>query len=124
MAVSTEKLAAILGEKITVASVPSGLYSKEVAECAEANGIRFLFNSEPTIKVGKIGNCRIFGRYAVQSRTGADEISAIAAGDLPPRLKQSLIWNAKKPLKKIGGENFLKLRKFLINRKTGAQTEK
>ncbi len=115
--VSTAKLAEITGEKIIVASVPGGLYSKEVAECAEANGIRFLFNSEPTTKIGRIGDCRIFGRYAVQNRTSAVEISAIAGGDLSPRLKQSLIWNAKKPLKKIGGENFLKLRKFLINQK-------
>lgn len=122
--VSTEKLAAILGEKVTVASVPGGLYSKEVAECAEANGIRFLFNSEPTTKIGKVGNCSVFGRYAVQNRTGAAEISAIAGGGLSPRLKQSLIWNAKKPFKKIGGENFLKLRKFLINRKTGNRTDK
>ncbi len=117
--VSTEKLAEITGEKVVVASVPGGLYSKEVAECAEENGIRFLFNSEPTTKVGKVGNCLILGRYAVQNRTSATEISAIAGGDFAPRLKQSLIWNAKKPLKKIGGEGFLRLRKFLINHKTG-----
>lgn len=117
--VSTEKLAEITGEKIVVASVPGGLYSKTVAECAEANGIGFLFNSEPTLKVGKVGNCFILGRYAVQNGTSAAEISAIARGDLSPRLRQSLIWNAKKPLKKIGGESFLRLRKFLVNRRAG-----
>jgi peptidoglycan/xylan/chitin deacetylase (PgdA/CDA1 family) len=117
--VSTEKLAKILGEKVTVASVPGGFYSKEVAECAEANGIEFLFNSEPTTTISRVGNCRIFGRYAVQSWMRAGEVAAIAGGDLPPRLKQSLIWNAKKPFKKAGGETFLKLRKFLINQKTG-----
>jgi peptidoglycan/xylan/chitin deacetylase (PgdA/CDA1 family) len=117
--VSTEKLAEILGEKVTVASVPGGFYSKEVAECAAANGIEFLFNSEPTTAVNRIENCWIFGRYAVQSWMKAREIAAIAGGDLPPRLKQSLIWNAKKPFKKAGGETFLKLRKFLINQKTG-----
>lgn len=117
--VSTEKLAAITGEKTIVASVPGGLYSREVAECAGENGIEFLFNSEPTTKIGAVGNCLIFGRYAVQNGTSAAEISAIAGGDFAPRLKQSLIWNAKKPLKKIGGEGFLRLRKFLINRKAG-----
>ncbi len=117
--VSTEKLFEILGEKITVASVPGGLYSKEVAECAAACGVEFLFNSEPTSGVRQINNCRIFGRYAIQNRIKADEISAIASGDLRPRLKQTLIWNLKKPLKKVGGETFLKLRKFLINQKAG-----
>ena len=114
--VSTEKLMDILGEKIVVASVPGGLYSIEVAECAEANGIRFLFNSEPTTKVHQIGNCWIFGRYTVQNWMKADEISAIAAGKPLPRLKQYLLWNAKKPLKRIGGEGFLKLRSFMINK--------
>jgi peptidoglycan/xylan/chitin deacetylase (PgdA/CDA1 family) len=117
--VSTEKLYEILGEKVTVASVPGGLYSKEVAVCAEACGIEFLFNSEPTTALQQIGNCRILGRYAVQNRMKAEEVSAIAAGSLSPRLKQTLIWNLKKPLKKVGGETFLKLRKFLISRKSG-----
>lgn len=116
--ISAEKLAAITGEKIISASVPGGLYSKTVAECAAENGIKFLFNSEPTTKIGRVGDCFIFGRYAVQNRTSAREISAIAGGDVSARLKQSLIWTAKKPLKKIGGESFLTLRKFLINRKT------
>ncbi len=117
--ISTEKLAEILGEKITVASVPGGLYSKTVAECAAENGIEFLFNSEPTTNVWRIGNCLIFGRYAVQNWMKAIEVSAIAGGNLSPRLKQSLIWNAKKPIKRIGGESFLRLRKFLIDKKTG-----
>lgn len=116
--VSAEKLAAITGEKTVAASVPGGLYSKSVAECAAENGIKFLFNSEPTTKIGRVDDCFIFGRYAVQNGASAAEISAIASGDLSPRLKQSLIWTAKKPLKKIGGESFLTLRKFLINRKT------
>ncbi len=116
--VSADKLAAITGEKTIAASVPGGLYSKTVAECAAENGIEFLFNSEPTTKIGKVGYCFVFGRYAVQNSASAAEISAIAGGDLSPRLKQSLIWTAKKPLKKIGGESFLTVRKFLINRKT------
>ena len=114
---SINKLEDILGEKVCVASVPGGLYSREVAECAEANNIRFLFNSEPMTKVRQIGNCRIFGRYAVQIGMEADEIAAIASGKTTPRLKQYLLWNAKKPLKKLGGEGFLKLRTYLINRK-------
>ena len=115
---STEKLAEILGEKVNAASVPGGLYSTTVAECAEENGIEFLFNSEPTTKVQKIGNCLVFGRYAVQNWMKAEEIAAIAGGDLSPRLKQNLIWNAKKPIKKLSGEAFIKFRKFLMDKKS------
>lgn len=114
---STEKLAEILGERIKAASVPGGLYSPQVSECAEENGIEFLFNSEPTTKIHKVGRCLVLGRYAVQNWMKVDEIAAIAGGDLVPRLKQSLIWNAKKPLKKLGGENFLKLRNFLVQKR-------
>ena len=116
--ISTEKLADLLGEKVETASVPGGLFSREVAECAEENGIRFLFNSEPTAKVKKIGNCFIFGRYSIQNGFEANEIAAIAAGKLAPRFKQTLIWNIKKPLKKLGGNSFLKIRKYLINQRT------
>lgn len=111
--ISTEKLAEIISEKVRVASVPGGMYSRVVAECAESNGIEFLFNSEPTMKVNIVGSCQILGRYVVKNRMEADEISSIAAGKIVPRLKQSLIWNAKKPLKKIGGDTFLRFRKFL-----------
>jgi peptidoglycan/xylan/chitin deacetylase (PgdA/CDA1 family) len=114
---SVRRLEDIIGEKVKVASVPGGLYSREVAECAEANGIEFLFTSEPTMNVRKIGNCVVLGRYAVQHSTNCRDVAAAADGDRLPWLKQQMLWNVKKPIKKLGGESFLRLREALIARR-------
>ena len=120
--ISVERLTQITGEKITAASVPGGLYSKKVAKCAAENGIKYLFNSEPTTKIQKVADCLILGRFAVQNGMKDGEVSTIINGDIFPRLKRNLIWNFKKPLKKIGGESFLKIRKFLIEQKTNKKS--
>ncbi len=114
--VSLDKLSQILGGRVAVASVPGGLYSRKVGECAAENEIRFLFNSEPKIAVGRIGSCMILGRHTVRHNMQADEVLAIASGKVMPRLKQSLTWNLKKPLKMFGGRAFLELRRLLIDR--------
>ena len=114
--VSVEKLSDILGYSITTASVPGGHFSKAVAEAASIAGIKTLFTSEPTTNVYKIDDTTVFGRYTIQRHTSAETVAAIARGDLNPRLRQFLFWNLKKILKKIGGENYLKIRKRLLSK--------
>lgn len=114
---STAKLADILGEKITVASVPGGHFSKPVALAAAENGIETLFNSEPITNVYDIDNCRIIGRYSIQQQTSAAAAAAIARGKIAPRLKQYFFWNAKKIAKKIGGEFYLDVRKRILSKR-------
>lgn len=111
---SVEKLGEILGKKVTVASVPGGQFSKEVAIAAEECGIKTLFNSEPVATVYDVGKCKVFGRYSIQQMTSADEAAAMAKGDLMPRLKQYAFWNLKKTAKKAGGEIYLKVRKRVL----------
>lgn len=111
---SVRELEDITGDKVKVASVPGGLYSREVAECADENGIEFLFTSEPTMAVKRVGNCAILGRYAVQNSTHLREVESAANGDRMPWLKQQLLWNTKKPIKRLGGESFLRLREAFI----------
>lgn len=114
---SVEKLGEILGKKVTVASVPGGQFSKEVAIAAEECGINTLFNSEPVSSVYDVGKCRVFGRYSVQQMTSANEAAAMASGDLMPRLKQYAFWNLKKTAKKAGGEIYLKVRKKVLSKR-------
>src|SRR5262245_47304812 len=52
---SRELLRDILGESVTVASVPGGYYGRAVAETAAEAGIRVLFNSEPTTRTQTVG---------------------------------------------------------------------
>lgn len=114
---SAKKLADITGEKTIVASVPGGHFSKAVAETAAEAGIETLFNSEPVTSVYKIGNCHVVGRFTIQQNTTAAEAAALAAGALSPRLKQFLLWNAKKAAKRIGGEFYLDARRRILSRR-------
>ncbi len=113
---SISKLQDIVGSEILTASVPGGYYSDDVREAAMQNGIRFLFNSEPTTRVGMAKKGMVLGRYAVTTRLSSEDVRHIAEGKSIPRLKQSVIWALKKPLKKLGGESFLKLRKAALDR--------
>lgn len=111
---SVEKLSDILKKRVTIASVPGGHFSKAVAVAASEAGIETLFTSEPTTRIYQIGATKIFGRYTIQRTTPTETVAAIANGDVNPRLRQYLFWNSKKILKKIGGENYLKIRKRLL----------
>lgn len=110
---SVQVLSSILGHTIDVASVPGGQYSREVGEAAAAAGIRILFTSEPTVRHERIGNCLVLGRYAIQRWTLPKTAADIALGHLGPRLQQSLIWNAKKIVKALGGAQYLRVRRAI-----------
>ncbi len=113
---SSRVLAEILGEKLRVASVPGGYYSRPVAEAAWAAGIEVLFNSEPTTRVGRVNDCVIVGRYSVRQGVSAATAARIASGDWPPRLRQYVLWNSKKVAKGLGGNLYLAARKSLLRK--------
>ncbi len=114
---SLRVLADILGEPVDVASVPGGYYSPLVARTAAACGIRALFTSEPRTRIQEVDGCIVVGRYAVQRGMSAQSVSSIASGKFVPRARQSAFWNAKKAAKTIGGENYLKVRRWIIARR-------
>ena len=62
-------LGEILGEPVWTASVPGGFYSRQVARAAGIAGYRLLFTSEPTARVGRVGDVTILGRYGIQRQT-------------------------------------------------------
>lgn len=111
---SVRKLSDILGDQPRVASVPGGFYAPRVAEAAGSAGITIIFNSEPTIRVGHIGNCSVLGRYCVRTGMSAQTAASIARGSLPPRLLQFTVWNSKKAAKRIAGPLYYAARKSLL----------
>ena len=113
---SVRVLSDILGEQVDVASVPGGYYSSGVARAAAASGIRTLFTSEPTARTHVVDGCLVIGRYAVLRGMSPLAVAAIASGSITPRLRQALLWNAKKTAKFIGGESYLKIRRSIIAR--------
>ena len=111
---SQEVLADILGESITVASVPGGFYSRAVAQAAAQAGFKVLFNSEPTSLPDAVDGCLVLGRYTIYRGMSADKAAALVAGNAWPRLQQAFLWNAKKISKALGGRMYLQLRKRLL----------
>ena len=113
---STSKLAEITGSATIVASISGGQYSREVAELAERNGIRFLYTSEPSSRCFYVGDCLVIGRYTLKRDAQASLVAAIHEGAAWPRSVMWLQWNSKKVAKKILGPAYLTLRSRILQR--------
>jgi peptidoglycan/xylan/chitin deacetylase (PgdA/CDA1 family) len=112
---SAEVLSEIIGQPVTVASVPAGHYGRIVARAAAAAGIRTLFTSEPVLKVRDVDGCRVVGRFTVQRGAQPETAAALARARPIPRTRQFAFWNLKKAAKAIGGERYLQLRQRLLS---------
>lgn len=108
-------LSDILGEPIKVASVPDGYYSRNVGKTAAAAGIEVLFTSEATAATSVLDGCLILGRYLIQIHTPPSVAGAIASGHIWPRWRQTVLWEAKKPIKALTGESYFAIRRYLIS---------
>ena len=107
---SLSTLGDILGERVTIASVPGGDHSNAVADQAAAAGVRVLFTSRPTARLKRRGGLLLVGRFAVRRSTTADVAASVAAGAIVPRLAQLLAWDAKAFLKVFAGPAYRRLR--------------
>jgi hypothetical protein len=106
----------ILGERVSVASVPNGCHTRKVGQAAAAAGIEVLFTSEPTTATAILDGCLILGRYCIRRHTPPGVSGAIAAQRTWPRWRQTLVWKAKKSVKALAGESYLAFRRNLISR--------
>lgn len=96
---SVAALSDILGEPVTIASIPGGSYSKKVAEAAARSGITALFTSEPVVRTHCVETCTVFGRYTVLRGMAPKRSAEFASGRGWSRLRQFTFWNAKKAVK-------------------------
>lgn len=112
---SVARLKALLGVPVTVASVPGGFYSRQVAQAAAAAGIRYLFTSEPTTRTHKVGGCLVLGRYTLWRGESPQQAMALATGAGGARWQQWLGWNVKKLLKRFAGPLYRQVRRFWLN---------
>ena len=111
---SKEILSEIIGEEVMVASVPGGYYSRQVGQSAEESGFKMLFTSEPTIKVTKLGNCYVAGRYSIKQGDPPAKAAKIFNHNPVFFAREFLYWNMKKLLKNSLGSNYLKIREKLL----------
>jgi peptidoglycan/xylan/chitin deacetylase (PgdA/CDA1 family) len=114
---SLDRLASVLGDTVTVASVPGGYFSREVAQSAAAAGIEALFTSEPTSQVAMQNGCRVIGRYVVQRGMAPAWSAGFASGNPSYCWRQSAAWKAKGVVKSLGGKTYLRMRQAILERK-------
>jgi peptidoglycan/xylan/chitin deacetylase (PgdA/CDA1 family) len=111
---SLETLSQILGEPVTIGSLPGGALSRTVAAAAERAGLRALFTSEPVVRTSAIGSCILIGRFTVRKNTSAALAAAVARGAPLPWMRQWAWWNMLKVAKAAGGPSYLMLRRWLF----------
>ena len=94
-------LADIVGADVTVASVPGGSFSPRVARAAREAGLRFLFTSEPETRVARVDGCTVLGRFIIRAGYRPDFARRLGRLESAPRLREWMLWNAKKRLKPL-----------------------
>lgn len=113
---SAAVLGDLIGRRVDVGSVPGGYFSRRVARAAASAGYRVLFTSEPTTRTLVVDGCLILGRYAIWRTTDGATAAALATRSLPACWRQTIGWNAKKILKKLGGTKYPAIRKWILER--------
>lgn len=111
---STAILEDTLGEKVNVASVPGGYFSRRVSAAAARAGIEWLFTSEPVTRVELHGSCRVLGRYTLRRTSPAQTVSSLLSPLGAARSRQWILWNAKKLAKSVAGDTYLRVRQKLL----------
>jgi peptidoglycan/xylan/chitin deacetylase (PgdA/CDA1 family) len=111
---SAEVLGDLLGEPVTVASVPGGFYAPRVASAAAETGFRTLFTSEPTTRVANVDGCLVVGRYSILRGMSARVAAALVGRAPGARVRQWVVWNGKKLVKRATGGAYLQLRRRLL----------
>ena len=111
---SIQKLSDLTGERVRVASIPEGYYSRSVAEAAASAGIKVLFTSKPTQHTFRVGDCLVVGRYAQKQRTSMSRTSALAAGAIQPGASILMRWMANSAAKRLIGRHYIPLREWML----------
>lgn len=111
---SRQSLEDVLGHEVRVASVPGGDFAPQVAEAAAHAGFATLFTSEPTRESRQAFGLTLSGRYTIQRWSSAGTAAGLAAGAWLPCARQTIGWSAKKASKRLGGAQYLRLRRLLL----------
>ena len=114
---SCDGLGELLGTQVTSASVPGGYYSRQVAVCAAAAGIRSLFTSEPVRTVREVNGCTVLGRYAVHGGVPSTRVASVAAGSALPWARRRAFWTVGKVAKAIARDRYAPVREALFSRR-------
>jgi len=110
-------LSEIIGKQVTVASVPGGFYSRQIAETAAKSGVKILFTSEPVQRIVYVDGCAVIGRFSVKRGVGSIVPVEFVQGNYVRRFRQYAYWNIKKAAKAASGPIYPWIRSMYLARK-------
>jgi peptidoglycan/xylan/chitin deacetylase (PgdA/CDA1 family) len=113
---SVAELSERLGRAASIASVPGGLYSRQVGRAAALAGITSLFISLPSRRVRSVDGCLVIGRYAIRRDTPAEHAAAAAAGQPIAWARQRVPWALRGAAKRLVGRHYERVRRALLAR--------
>jgi peptidoglycan/xylan/chitin deacetylase (PgdA/CDA1 family) len=106
---SRARLTDLLGQDVTVGSVPGGYFSRRVAEAAREAGLRVLFTSEPETRVAPVAGCMVAGRFTMRPGRRPDFARDLARLRRSTLLREFTVWNGKKLIKACLGRAYPRL---------------
>lgn len=109
---SVSILSHIVEAPIQYASIPNGDTSKRVLASASKYGIKHIYTSEPTTKVGSFGDMNVIGRYVIFSDSTIDYVMSIISSP-SKRFVLSCKRSVLKVIKSMLGSNYIKLKNRL-----------
>lgn len=112
---SIARLTEIIDAPVRVAAVPGGYTNHLVARIAAEEGIRFLFTSEPRVRLVHVLDSQMLGRFMIKQSTSARAAVALAGHSKSLQLLQWLRWNGLKAAKKGLGRAYPALRSALLS---------
>ena len=107
----------VSGQRVSVASVPGGYYSRRVAEAALSAGVEVLFTSEPVTGIERVGACSVLGRFTLRQHNDAAYVKQLVGKSPMARGTQWVHWNLKKAGKQLAGDTFLRVRDAFFERR-------
>jgi peptidoglycan/xylan/chitin deacetylase (PgdA/CDA1 family) len=110
----------LLGHEVTIASVPGGYFSRQVAIAAAEAGVRVLFTSEPTTKTSSEDGCTVVGRFTIRQGHAPDMARRFALKSPWTRCGAWAGWNAKALVKPLLGPSYARIADWLLPSRTSA----
>jgi peptidoglycan/xylan/chitin deacetylase (PgdA/CDA1 family) len=99
----------LLGERISLGSVPAGYISSAVARLASEAGLAALFTSDPSVRSQYVQGCTLFGRFTVRGGMSTESTVRLARLQVVTRLQRWSEWTLKRMTKGVLGDGYQKL---------------
>ena len=106
----------LLSSPVTVASVPTGRYTRREGRLAAEAGYEHVFTIEPWLEPRPLGSLLQHGRFSVYAKTSERRIAALCALSRPTLLWMGGGWYVRKATKAVLGPLYDPLRRRVLAR--------